>query len=181
MNDVVICLFAQVRFDKAALGLVGAGRRLADDLGSQLYAVVLGSGANTLAPEFARVVDRVVIADQVEYEPETCLSAVMHLCSELSPRAVLLANDTYSQEIAPRLAYRLGGSAVGDGVEVRVEGETLRVGRQVYGGKAQAVIEPKRMPPVVGLRAPPFPPPPGPAQAGEGPLAPLDIPADTPT
>src|SRR5205814_1232258 len=79
-------------------------------------------------------------------------------CADLSPRAVLLAGDTYSQEIAPRLAYRLGGSAVGDGVEVRVEGETLRVSRQVYGGKAQAVIELKRMPAVVWLRARSFAP-----------------------
>src|ERR687885_85595 len=71
-------------------------------------------------------------------------------------RAVLLANDTYSQEITPRLAHRLGGSAVGDGVEVRAEGEApgvVRVVRQVYGGKAQAVIQPRRASPAVWLRA----------------------------
>src|SRR5205085_9547677 len=87
------------------------------------------------------------------YQPETCLRALAHLCAELQPRAVLLANDTYSQELAPRLAHRLGGSAVGDGVAVRGAGATLRVSRQVYGGKAQAVIELKRTPAVVWLRA----------------------------
>ena len=178
MNDVVICLFAQVGFDKAAQGLAGAGRRLAESLGSRLHAVLLGPAANAVAGEFARVVDTVVIADQAEYEPEPCLSALTHLCGELSPRAVLLANDTYSQEIAPRLAYRLGGSAVGDGVEVQANGEALRVTRQVYGGKAQAVIQLKRTPAVVWLRARSFSPAKPHAEAGEIRQAELDIPRD---
>src|SRR5215210_489257 len=139
MNDVLICLFASAGFDKAAQGLAGAGRRLADELGGQLHAVIIGSEADALAEEVAGVADAVTVADQselAEYQPETCLSALALLCRELAPRAVLLANDTYSQELAPRLAHRLGGSAVGDGVEVRASGDRLRVSRQVYGGKA---------------------------------------------
>lgn len=184
MNDVVICLFAAAGFDKAAQGLAGAGRRLADELGGQLRAVVVGSGADALASEVSKIAEAVTIADQtelLEYQPETCLSALTHLCRELGPRAVLLANDTYSQEIAPRLAYRLGGSAVGDGVEVRVEGDGLRVSRQVYGGKAQALIQLKRTPAVVWLRARSFAPATPRAEAGEITRAALDIQADTRT
>jgi electron transfer flavoprotein alpha subunit len=169
MNDVVICLFASAGFDKAAQGLAGAGRRLADEMGGQLRAVILGSEAGALASEVARVADTVTIADQAglaEYQPETCLSALISLCRELAPRAVLLANDTYSQELAPRLAHRLGGSAAGDGVEVRFEGEALRVIRQVYGGKAQAAIKLKRVPAVIWLRARSFAPAAQRAEAG---------------
>jgi len=161
MNDVVICLFASVGFDKACQGLAGAGRRLADELGGCLHAVVIGAGWNMLASELAFLCDTVIVANQAdlaEYQPETCLNALALLCTKLSPRSVLLAGDTYSQEITPRLAYRLGGSAVGDGVEVRVEGEALLVSRQVYGGKAQAVVELKRSPGVVWLRARSFAP-----------------------
>jgi len=181
MNDVVVCVFASGGFDKAAQGLAGAGRRLADDLGSRLHAVLLGSAALTVADEFARVVDTVVIVDQAEYEPETCLSALTRLCVQLLPRAVLLANDTYSQEITPRLAHRLGGSAVGDGVELHIDGEALCVSRQVYGGKAQAVIELKRKPAVVWLRARSFSAANPRAEAGEIRQAVLDLPADTRT
>ena len=184
MNDVVICLFASTGFDKAAQGLAGAGRRLADELGGQLRAVVIGAQADALAQEVARVADTVTIADQAElaeYQPETCLSALARLCGELAPRAVLLGNDTYSQELAPRLAYRLGGSAVGDGVEVRVEGDALRVSRQVYGGKAQAVVELKRAPAVVWLRARSFAPAAPRAAEGEVTRATLAIEADTRT
>jgi electron transfer flavoprotein alpha subunit len=184
MNDVVICVFASAGFDKAAQGLAGAGRRLADEFDGRLRAHVIGTGGNTLALEMARLCHTVIVADHAElaeYQPETCLNALVRLCGELSPRAVLLAGDTYSQEIAPRLAYRLGGSAVGDGVEVRVVGGALRVSRQVYGGKAQAVIELKRTPAVVWLRARSFAPAPARAEAGEVTRAALDIQADTRT
>jgi electron transfer flavoprotein alpha subunit len=184
MNDVVICLLASAGFDKAVQGLAGAGRRLADELSGQLRAVVVGAGADALASELARVADTITIADQAElaeYQPETCLTALSRLCAELSPRVVLLANDTYSQEIAPRLAHRLGGSAAGDGVGVNVEAGALRVSRQVYGGKAQAVLELKRTPAVVWLRARSFAPAARRAEAGEITRAVLDIQPDTRT
>ncbi len=163
MNDVVIGFFAAGGYDKSAQGLAGAGRRLADELGGRLRAIVVGAGADVVASAVAHVADSTTVADQAElaeYHSEVCLSALATLCGGLSPRAVLLGNDAYSQEIAARLAHRLGGSAVGDCVEVRAEAEALRVTRQVYGGKAQAVIELKRAPGVVWLRARSFAPAP---------------------
>lgn len=159
--NVVICLFGSAGYDRSAQGLAGAGRRLADQLGEPLHALVVGEGSQALASELAQVVDAVTFADQTElaeYQPEVCLNALVKLCSDTSSRAVLLGNDSYSQEIAPRLAHRLGGSAVGDGVEVRVVGEQLQVVRQVYGGKAQAVIALKRSPAIIWLRSRAFAP-----------------------
>jgi electron transfer flavoprotein alpha subunit len=170
MNDVIICLFASAGFDNAAQGLIGLARRLADESGGNLRAIVLGTCSDGLVSEVARIADTVVCAGQAEladYQPETCLNALTQLCRELSPHAVLLANDTYSQEIAPRLAHRLGGCAVGDGVAVQARGKVLRVSRQVYGGKALAVIEVKRYPAVVWLRARSFPPAEPRAASGE--------------
>lgn len=170
MNDVVICFFAAGGYDKSAQGLAGAGRRLADELSVRLRAIVVGAGADVVAAAVARIADSTTVADQAElaeYHAEVCLGALAKLCGGLSPRAVLLGNDAYSQEIAARLAHRLGGSAVGDGVDVRAAGESLRVTRQTYGGKAQAVIELKRKPAVVWLRARAFVPAPPRETAGE--------------
>ncbi|HEX6184942.1 MAG TPA: electron transfer flavoprotein subunit alpha/FixB family protein [Pyrinomonadaceae bacterium] len=183
MNDVLIILFAAAGFDKAAQGLAGAGRRLADELGGRLHAFVVGAGAEAVADEVARVADAVTVCDQpelAEYQPETCLTALAGLCGGLGPRAVLLGNDTYSQEVAPRLAHRLGGSAAGDCVEVRAAegGGVLRVSRQVYGGKAQASLELKRNPAVVWLRARAFAPAPPRAEAGEVTRASLNVQPD---
>lgn len=110
--------------DRAAEGLAGAAQKL---------------GGETRA---VRIDD---------YQIEQALSALVEACR--GAEVVLFSNDTYSQELAPRLAHRLDGTCVGDGTDVqRVDGR-IRVTRQVYGGKAQAVIELKRSPAVVWLRA----------------------------
>jgi electron transfer flavoprotein alpha subunit len=123
--------------------------------------VLFGHGLDALAAELARYADDVTLVDQAEfaeYQPETYVAALTEICRELSPRAVLMGNDTYSQELAPRLAHRLGGSAAGDAIELRLENDELFVSRQVYGGKAQAEIHLKRSPAVVWLRARSFAP-----------------------
>ncbi|HVR40731.1 MAG TPA: electron transfer flavoprotein subunit alpha/FixB family protein [Thermoanaerobaculia bacterium] len=114
--------------DRAAQGLAGA----AETLGGETRAV--------------RITD---------YQIEPALNALVDACRGAD--VVLFANDTYSQELAPRLAHRLGGACAGDGIDIqRVDGK-IRVTRQVYGGKAQAVIELRRSPAVVWLRARSFP------------------------
>jgi len=115
--------------DRAAQGLAGA----AEQLGGETRAVLVDG----------------------EYQIEEVLASLVDACRGAD--VVLLANDTYSQEIAPRLAHRLGGACVGDGVGIaRVDGR-VRVTRQVYGGKAQAVVELHRSPAVIWLRARSFP------------------------
>lgn len=156
MQDVVCYLLGRSGFDRAAQGVLGAGRRLADSLGGKLQAVIVGPADSALTEGAAAVADAVIVANHdllAEYHPELYLTALTTICKSLAPRAVLLGNDTYSQELAPRLAHRLGGSAAGDAVEVKAEGERLLVTRGVYGGKATAVIALKRTPGVVWVRA----------------------------
>jgi len=184
MNDVLICLFGAAGYDRSAQGLAGAGRELASEAGGKLLTVIIGTGADSLAKDVAAVADSVLVADQPElseYQPEICLNALTAICGELNPRAVLLGNDTYSQELAPRLAHRLKGSAVGDVTEVAMRGETLRVVRQVYGGKAQAAIELKRTPAIVWLRARSFAPAPSLTVPGEITRSALEIQPDSRT
>jgi electron transfer flavoprotein alpha subunit len=136
--------------------VLGAGRRLADSLGGKLRAVVVGPADSSLISGSQAVADAVITADHAqlaEYNPETYLAALTSVIKPLAPQAVLLGNDTYGQEIAARLAHRLGGSAAGDAVAVHAEGGKLRVTRGVYGGKATAVIELEKTPGVVWVRA----------------------------
>ncbi len=158
--DIIIILFSNSGYDRAAQGVAGAGRRLAEALGGRLRAVAVGPENADMNPRLATVADEVIIAGQAEYQPETCLNALTAICREVSPAVVLLSNDTYSQEIAPRLAHRLGGSAAGDGIELEVADGAIRVKRSVYGGKAVATIGLKRSPAVLWLRARAFDPAP---------------------
>jgi electron transfer flavoprotein alpha subunit len=161
MSDIVICLFSGSGYDRAAQGVVGAGRRLADQLKGNLHAVVAGAHNPELNIRVASVADAVITADQRElarYQPELHLNAITEICRDIAPAVVLFGNDTYSQETAPRLAHRLGGAAAGDCLELMTQDGAIRVKRSVYGGKAIAMIELKRSPAVVWLRARAFEP-----------------------
>jgi electron transfer flavoprotein alpha subunit len=125
VTDVAMVIFGEAS-DRSAQGLAGAAQRLGGTV-------------------------RAIAIDPETYQPEECLAALAEECKGAT--AILFANDTYSQEVAPRLAHRLGGSCVGDGVDVQLVDGRLRVTRQVYGGKAQAVIALKRTPGVAWLRA----------------------------
>jgi len=130
MSDIVLVLFESATA-RSSQGLAGAAAQL---------------GGST----------RAIAVDTDAYQIEGALAALADACRGAS--IVLLSNDTYSQEIAPRLAHRLGGASVGDGTDIRAVDGRVRVTRQVYGGKAQAVIELKRSPAVVWLRARSFAP-----------------------
>ena len=83
MKDVVICFVAASGYDKSAQGLAGAGRRLADELGGRLRAIVVGAGADAVASAVARIADSTTVANQpelAEYHSEVCLSAFTKLC-----------------------------------------------------------------------------------------------------
>jgi electron transfer flavoprotein alpha subunit len=154
--DVVTCLWGRGGIDRAALGVLGAGRRLADGLEGKLRAVVLGAADESLARAAQAAADTVTLVEDEllgQYNPEDFVAALTAVCEKMAPQAVLLGNDSYSQELAPRLAHRLGGSAAGDAVNVAVSDGKLQVTRGVYGGKATAVIALARSPGVIWVRA----------------------------
>lgn len=161
-NAVLVCFFAGASFDRAAQGVLGAGARLAAELNCELHSLILGAPEPILLAEAGNVANRVFIAAQpelAEYQPEIYLQALTQVGKELCPQAILLGNDTYSQELAPRLAYRLGGAAVGDAVALNFTDGNIQVKRAVYGAKAVATITLKRSPAVVWLRSRAFDPP----------------------
>jgi electron transfer flavoprotein alpha subunit len=183
MGDVLCCMLGRQGYDRALQGLLGEGQRLAGALGVRLCAALLGPADGGLLAEVAAVAEALYVAEHPvldEDHPELRLSALAQACAALTPTAVLLGNDPVSQELAPRLAHRLGGCAAGDGTGLCVNGAEIRVTRMVYGGKAQAVFALKRSPAVVWLRARAL----APAAARSGPPAavtplPLDLKADS--
>lgn len=181
MSNVVIGLFGALGFDRAAQGLAGAGRRLAKELGGELRAVVLGTADDAMTSGLSGVADSVIVADQEElreYQPESSLAAFENLCREAEPAAVLLSNDVYSQELAPRLAHRLGGSVMADAAALSAADGSIRATRSAYGGKADAVYEMKRGPSVIWLRARAYEPAEPGSTAGEVTHVSLELPPD---
>ncbi len=160
-NNVITVHFGEAGWDRGTQGVLGAGSRLAESLGGELIAIVLGTASDELRAGLSDVANQVIVAEQglTEYQPERALAALQALCDGKNAGAVLLANDTYSQEITPRLAHRLGGSSMADAQSVSFQDGDLRVERSAYGGKATSVYSMKQMPAVVWVRARAIDPP----------------------
>jgi electron transfer flavoprotein alpha subunit len=183
MANVAVCVPGSLGYDRAAQGAAGAGRALAESVGGELHALVIGPADNDAVAALAAVADRVVIgANEAlrDYQPEQGLQAAqqLHAAGGGNYVAVLLSNDTYSQEIAPRLAHRLGGSSMADAAAIRMDGDHLLAQRTAYGGKAISIYRLKQQPAVVWLRARGFEPAAERQSAGE--VTSVDLALDAP-
>ena len=167
MPHVISCLTPGSLFDRAAMGLLSGGERLAQAMGAE-HIVIAGSADDDMLRSCAGHADRVVAVEDEEYgdyQPESCLAVLHAACAGFQPRAVLLGQDTYSQELAARLAHRLQGCSIGDAQRIDVLDDQIQVTRSVYGGKAIAVVQPNEIPAVIWLRARAFDPEPERASA----------------
>ena len=153
---VVSCIFGWTEIDRVALGVLGAGQRLSRELACKHVGLIVGPASDALIAEATKFSDSIAVADHPlldSYHSETTLSALTEVCKQLNPKAVLLSNDIYCQELVPRLAHRLGGSAAGDALSLSGQSESVSVTRSVYGGKAQATIKLSRAPAIIWVRA----------------------------
>ena len=153
---VVSCVFGWTGVDRAVMGVLGAGQRLSRDLAGGHVGLIVGPASDALIGEVATFVDRILVVEHPlldTYHSETTLTALTQACKHLNPHTVLFGNDLPCQELVPRLAHRLGGSAAGDVLSLKGQNETVRITRSVYGGKAQATIDLHRSPAIIWVRA----------------------------
>ncbi len=183
MANVAVCVLGSFGYDRAAQGAVGAGRALAGSVGGEVHVLVIGPADEEAVAAMAAVADRVVVGANEELrdvQPEQALQAAeqLHAAGGGDYVAVLLSNDTYSQEIAPRLAHRLGGSSMADAAAIRMDGDHLLAQRTAYGGKAISIYRLKKSPAVVWLRARGFEP--APERPSSGDVTSVDLNLDPP-
>ncbi len=129
-----------------ATEMLGCGRRLADDLGEALSAVIVGSGVSNLAAEvFAFGADKVYIVEDAllqDYQTDAHVPVMEKVVRQALPRILLLGQTSIGRDLAPRLAFRLETTATMDCIELAIESGSKRLLRTkpVYGGNARAVF-----------------------------------------
>src|SRR4051812_46399565 len=106
--------------------LVGAGQRLANDLGTSLTAALLGSGLDKAAAELAALGPaRVLTADDpglADLQVDPTVATLVAIVEAEGPKAVLFGHTPSLREPAIRLAYRLGTAITTDCTALRAEG-----------------------------------------------------------
>lgn len=113
-----------------SLEMVGKARELAAALGAYVHSVLLGEGLEDLTQELIhRGADGVYLADDprlAEYHLETYAKVLSDLLQEQKPEIILFGATALGQELAPRLAQRLGMGLISDCLALSID-ETERV------------------------------------------------------
>jgi electron transfer flavoprotein alpha subunit len=130
------------KLKKTAFELASEGRKIADSLGGDLGAVVLGSQGEQFASDLAQYgVDTVYVVEASEldaYNSEYFAQALAHVVKEKQPEIVLLAHTMQGKDLVPRMAAKLGVASVSDCVAFEMDGTTLVGKRPMYAGKCFA-------------------------------------------
>ncbi len=139
--------------------LLGCGRKLADDLGQELSAVIVGSDIGNLAQDaIASGADKVYVIDDPllkDYQTDTYLSVMEKVAKETAPQIILMGQTSIGRDLAPSLAFRLETIATMDCIALEIDPDSKRLlqTKPVYGGNAQAIYTSETDPQIVTVRA----------------------------
>jgi electron transfer flavoprotein alpha subunit len=135
---------------------LGIGRKLADNLEQELYAIIIGDKtvaqkAIVLGADKAYVIDDTQLKD---YQPDAYISVLEKAMKQEKPQVVIMGQNDSGRELAPRLACRLDTAATMDCVELAIDPGTKRLlqTKPVYGGNAQAVLMTETDPQIATIR-----------------------------
>lgn len=130
---------------EASLELVSEGRRLADKLGQELCAVVMGSEISALGVQLARHgADKVYVLDSpslARYCGELFAQAASELIRDRRPEVLLLSTTPVGEDLAPRLAASLRTGLASDCVALSLNQDgLLLLTKPTHGGRVHSTI-----------------------------------------
>jgi electron transfer flavoprotein alpha subunit len=156
---LVHCEVAEGKLTSMATELLGGGRKLADDLGEPLSAVLVGSGVAGLAQEaIAFGADKVYVVEDPllkDYQTDPYIMVMDKITKEAMPQVIMLGQTSIGRDLAPRLAFHLSTTANLGCLELAIDPETKRLlqTKPVYGGNALAVFISETDPQIATIRA----------------------------
>lgn len=146
-KGVLICgEIAEGRIAPITIELLGVGRKLANELGEDLSALLMGSKTGDLGQEvIAYGADKVYVAEDSlldHYNSDAYTRVAADLCMKALPSIMLLGHTDVGCDLAPRLNGRLGGGLAMDCLALSVDPATklLVSTRPVFNGNAHATV-----------------------------------------
>jgi electron transfer flavoprotein alpha subunit len=126
--------------------LLGEGRKLADAMGQELAAVLIGDGVEALAKDmFASGADKVYLIEGPEYKhysTDAYTIAITDLIRTYKPSVILMGATNDGRDLGPRVACRVGTGLTADCTNLGIDEETGLVAwtRPAFGGNIMATI-----------------------------------------
>lgn len=157
-----VWVFAEQKEGKTAsvtFELLGEGRKLADALGVNLAAVLIGHNVGELSGDLlAGGADTVFVAQDPgleHYNDDPYSDIISGLIGKHKPQIVLMGATSIGRSLAPRVAARVDTGLTADctGLDIDPETKNLRQTRPAFGGNLMATILcPDRRPQMATVR-----------------------------
>jgi len=138
--------------------LLGAGRRLADELKEQLNCILIGDKVGDAAKNaVAAGADKVYVTEDAQlkdYQTDTYMLVMDKAVNDTVPRIIIMGQTSIGRDLAPRLAFKLGVSTIMDCLELAIDPATkfMNCTRPVYGGNARATFTSEALPQIATVR-----------------------------
>jgi electron transfer flavoprotein alpha subunit len=155
---LVLCETKEGKLASISTELLGGGRKLADDLGEELTAALVGSGVADLAQEaIAYGADKVYVVDDPllkDYQTDSYVSVMEKVAKQAMPQVLIMGQTSIGRDLAPRLAFRLNTAASTGCLELDIDPQSKKLlqTKPVYGGNAQAVFTIDSFPQIATVR-----------------------------
>ena len=116
-------------FRKLSFEAVSEGRRIADGMGADLTAVVVGSGIEGMAGELEKYgPDKILTADDpalAEYTTDAYTNVIAGLIQSVDPAVILIGASVQGKDQSARLAARLDAGLAMDCTAIKLDGGNL--------------------------------------------------------
>lgn len=129
-----------------SLELLGQGRKMADDLGEKLVAIIPGNEIEDFAKMAIRYgADEAIVVDQKElkdYSTDGYTKVMCTLIKKYNPAVLLIGATNNGRDLGPRVSSRMQTGLTADCTELGVDSETRLVKwtRPAFGGNLMATI-----------------------------------------
>lgn len=144
-----VWVFAEQREGKlmnVALELLGEGRKLAQDIGTELCAVLCGDNVANLTEELIGYgADKVYLAQATElknYTTDAYTKVIYDAIESYKPEIVLLGATHIGRDLGPCLAVKCGTGLTADCTKLEIDPEDKKIKqtRPAFGGNLMATI-----------------------------------------
>jgi electron transfer flavoprotein alpha subunit len=142
---------------KVTWEVLSEGKRLADKLGQNMVALLIGGeGISSRAEELGQWgAAKVYVAEHPElapYRTNPYTKVVVDLAKDIDPNIILMGASSTGKDLAPRVAVRLGVGMLSDCVGFEIQDGKLVGRRPMFAGKLYAYVACKAVPQIATAR-----------------------------
>ena len=143
-------------FRKTTYEVLSEARRIADNIGGDVMALVMGSNMEGVAKELEQYgADQIMVIDNpalAENVTDSHTNVIADTINKVTPAVVVIGATAHGKDVSARLAARLDAPLAMDCVGIRFEDKDLIATRQIYGGKVFADVSFEGSPKIVAIR-----------------------------